>query len=102
MKTLSQDTLENPDYVARLKAEWPSLPISMTVIEFWGDGDGYFGGSSDDRPLMRQGHIRRDIRESYQDLGVANFATIEAAHEAAKLIPNRREGSILGVSPSWR
>lgn len=90
-------SLEDPAYVEKMKAKWPIPPKGMTVIEFYGDGDPFFGGTADDRPL--------GIGGSILDCGSidphAEFATIEDAHGAAKAIKNRRPGSILGVLPWW-
>jgi len=94
--------LEHIDYVTARLANWggraSNLPTSMTVIEYWGDGDPFFGGQADDRSLGKSGSI---LPRPTNHADVAVFATIEEAHEAAKKIPNRREGSILGVAPSW-
>lgn len=90
--------LESQHYVAKVKRQWGDcFPLSMKVIEFCGDGDPAFGGKADDRVLAADGRI-----------GVGAFAapavfpTIEAAHQAAIAIPNRRHGSSLGVLPVWR
>lgn len=94
-------SLENPSYVEKCKSRWKSaMPKSMTVIEYHGHGDQAFGGSADDRPLGESGRIFKRSCESTER--VAEFFTIEAAHLAAQAIPNRREGSILGVAPVWR
>lgn len=84
---------------AACMSRWKCMPISMSVIEFKGDGDPFFGGTADDRALGKHGKILtkpHDVRD------VAEFSCIEEAYQAALLIPNRREGSILGVCPKWR
>jgi len=99
--TTASLSLENPAYVERCKTRWgASLPTSMIVIEYHGFGDKAFGGAADDRPLGVSGCIFKNTVGATDQ--VAEFSTVEAAHEAAKLVPNRREGSILGVAPSWR
>lgn len=93
-------SLEDPRYIKQTEMRWRCLPLSMIVIEFWGNGDPAFGGSADDWVLGQSGSLFRNTF-SAQD-AVAVFDTIEAAHAAALRIPNRREGSILGVAPTWR
>lgn len=90
-------SLESPEYVEQALATWPVLPDSMIVIEFAGRGDSFFGGNADDRPLCDDGVIGNSTNEA-----PAVFETVEAAHEAAKAVSNRRPGSILGVVPTWR
>ena len=94
--------IENIDRVNESLSRWRSggcLPLSMNVIEFWGVGDPFFGGNQDDRPLGVNGLI---LSRPYKDEDIAEFASIELAHEAAKQIPNRRAGSLLGVLTKWR
>lgn len=94
-------SLENMAYVERCKTLWgAALPKSMIVIEYHGHGDPAFGGSSDDRPLGESGRVFKPSWDSSEK--VAEFPTIEAAHQAAQMVPNRRKGSILGVAPTWR
>lgn len=95
---MSALSLENMAYVEKSLAQWPALPKSMIVIEYHGDGDPAFGGSADDRALGTEGEIlpRCGIGQR------AVFLTIEDAHQAAKVISNRRPGSVLGVAPTWR
>lgn len=92
-------SLENARYVSRSLSQWRSLPLSMSVIEYTGSGDPFFGGSADDRALGKNGLI---LTRPYTQDDIAEFATIEQAHEAAQRIPNRRPDSILGVAPRWR
>lgn len=89
--------LGDPRYTAKMKALWRIQPTSMIVVEYYGDGDPFFGGSADDRVLGECGSIlpRAPNRPA------AVFDTIEEAAEAALKIPNRRPGSILRVIPSW-
>lgn len=95
--------LEHPEYVARHKAQWLAQgvsPVSMIVVEYWGDGDRAFGGNADDRALGPDGVIL-----STSDLLTTKpvvFDSIDMAHEAAKRIVNRRPDSLLGASISWR
>ena len=74
------------------RGRWSLLSFGETGIPF-------FGGTADDRPLGINGSILSRPRKRAE---VAVFATIEQAHEAAKRIPNRRAGSLLGVVPTWR
>lgn len=64
------------------------------AVEFFGNGDPFFGGTADDRPLLKSGlfasHPRRE--------DIAEFSTQDAALEAAGKAPNRREGGLLS---SW-
>jgi len=91
-------SLEKPEYLAHQKKLWRSvLPKVMIIVEYQGTGDPAFGGTADDRPLGENGII---LSQS-SNLPRAEFLTIEAAHEAAKEIKNRRQGSILGVIPTW-
>lgn len=91
--------LTDPAYVEEKIAQWgPFLPTSMIVIEFLGRGDPFFGGRADDRALATSGRIKDHPRDGE----TARFATIEEAHAAALVIPNRRPHSILGVVPAWR
>lgn len=95
--------LENPEYVARYKAQWQAQgvqPKSMIVIEYCGHGDPAFGGSADDRALGPDGRVlERQDRLKSEPLV---FLTIDEAHDAAKMIVNRRPDSLLGVACSWR
>lgn len=101
MITLNSLSLESTAYVERCKAQWgAALPKSMIVIEYNGHGDQAFGGSSDDRPLGKSGRVFKRSWDNSEE--IAEFPTVEAAHQAAQTIPNRREGSILGVAPTWR
>lgn len=92
-------SLEDPAYVPAMLAAWNALPKSMIVIEYCGNGDPAFGGQGDDRVLGTNGSI---LPRQHTDAKVARFDTVEAAHAAARTIPNRRSNSILGVAPSWR
>ncbi|MFC6674316.1 hypothetical protein [Marinobacterium aestuariivivens] len=92
-------SLEDWNYVVETKKRWRVLPDSMEVMEFYGDGDPFFGGRACDLVLSKDGRLvdQPTIRTGE----AAVFMTIEEAHEAAKGIPNRRPGSILGVLPVW-
>ena len=90
-------SLENQDYVHCVKAQWGVLPTRMTVVEYCGKGDQFFGGSVDDRPLGKDGNIVAPT----SNVESADFVTIEDAHEAAKNVANRRSSSVLGVIPYW-
>lgn len=92
------DELGHPSYTDRMKATWRSPPTSMIVAEYHGSGDPFFGGKADDRVLGECGTILPPASNKL----AAVFATIEAAAEAARKIPNRRPGSRLGVVPNWR
>ena len=94
----SKLSLENPVYVTHLKSRWSALPLSMIVIEYAGTGDPFFGGNADDRAMGIDGTIL--TRNSMMERAV--FSTIEAAHQAAINIPNRRPHSSIGVAPQWR
>ena len=93
-------SLECSQYVAKLKEQWAVPPSSMRVVEYLGTGDPFFGGNAEDLVLTSSGRLAREWVADKE--GVAEFATIEEAHEAARLIGNRRPGSILGVVPAWR
>lgn len=82
------------------ETRWGSLPISMILIEFHGNGDPAFGGQADDRVLLESGQIQGRVCSKGDVTAV--FTTVADAHQAALKIPNRRPGSILGVAPSWR
>lgn len=90
--------LEHPEYVAMTKASWPVPPESMSVIEYFGTGDTFFAGDADDRPLGLDGNI---LSPGYQSSSIAQFKTIEEAHQAALKITNRRPNTVLGVGPRW-
>lgn len=77
-----------------------SEPASLMVIEYWGDGDPAFGGSADDRVLGPDGMILTLQKRWFTEPVL--FTSLEAAHEAAKHITNRRTDSILGIAPQWR
>lgn len=97
-------SLEDPAYVVKTKSLWERsgcrAPLAMTVVEYLGHGDPAFGGAADDRALGPDGKIL-GWPERLNEKPVV-FHTIDAAHAAAKLIKNRRDGSILGVCPVWR
>lgn len=98
-------SLELPGSVEQTKQRWKgAVPLDMIVIEYHGTGDPFFGGTADDRPMLTNGDIRHpdpDGRFPF-DYQCAVFGSIEAAHAAAKTIPNRRADSLLGVVPRWR
>lgn len=79
--------------------QWCSAPASMKLVEHLGNGDPAFGGTADDRVVMKNGRLKES--PTYTDEDEAVFTTLAEAHEVAKKIPNRRPGSILGVSPRW-
>jgi hypothetical protein len=79
--------------------QWCSAPIYMKLVEHLGNGDPAFGGTADDRVVMKNGRVKDS--HTYNDEDEAVFKTLAEAHEVAKKIPNRRPGSILGVSPRW-
>lgn len=89
--------LTDPIHVAELKASWVSLPVSMVIIEYWGTGDPFFGGTADDRSVGVDGLIKHPG----STVATATFSSIEDAHAAALSISNRRHGSRLGVVPTW-
>lgn len=91
--------LEDWNYVVETKQSWRVLPDHMKVMEFSGKGDPFFGGNACDLVLGKCGRILHEPTVDPDEGAV--FATIEEAHEAAKRIPNRRVGSILGVLPVW-
>lgn len=99
MKTAS---FGSPDFDPIVcETRWGSLPLSMIVIEFHGNGDPAFGGQADDRVLLESGQIQGRVC-SKADAKTAVFKTVADAHQASMKIPNRRPGSILGVAPTWR
>ncbi|WP_157497478.1 hypothetical protein [Diaphorobacter sp. J5-51] len=77
-----------------------SDPVSFTVIEYLGNGDPAFGGNADDRALGANGEIL-DRQRRCEGVHPLIFSTIEEVHLACQAIKNRREGSILGLVPSW-
>lgn len=70
----------------------------FTVIEFRGQGDPYFGGAADDRPLGVTGEF---LTGCYRGSSIAEFPSEAAARSAANAATNRREGALLGVIPCW-
>lgn len=98
MKRLS---LEDPRYVDAMLTTWTGLPVEMIVMEFYGTGDPLFEGRAEDRALGDHGTLLLHA-DRMAGKEPARFKRIEEAHAAAKLILNRRPGSILGVVPTWR
>lgn len=91
----------DPDFdPTSYERQWPTLPLSMLLIEYRGDGDPAFGGSADDRVVLDDGSVEARPRASGQKCAV--YQTVAQAHAAARAIPNRRPNSILGVAPTWR
>lgn len=90
--------LEGRPYVEKLLRTWAVLPTYLMVVEFYGNGDPFFGGNAEDLALGWDNAIL-NVGAPREDVAV--FATIEEAHEAAQGIPNRRDGSKLGVLPVW-
>lgn len=86
--------------VLRQEQKWGVLPISLKLIEYWGQGDAAFGGSGDDRVVLTDGLVSGERSSSSDSHAV--FSTLQDAHVAALSIPNRRPDSILGVAPIWR
>ena len=72
------------------------LPNEIYVMEFYGSGDPYFGGTADDRLLTVNGDIWNG---KYPKPDAKVFSSIEEAAQAAALITNRRENSVLGLIP---
>lgn len=91
--------LESWSYVVATKQRWRVLPDHMKVMEFSGKGDPFFGGNACDLVLGKCGQILQGPTADPDTVAV--FSTIEEAHKAAKRIPNRRPGSILGILPAW-
>lgn len=91
-------------FVQQTRAAWAARkipePASIVVIEYCGDGDPAFGGNADDRALGPKGLIL--TKEQWWSATPAEFASLEAAHEACKGIQNRRDETILGIAPRWR
>lgn len=67
------------------------------VIEFFGDGDPYFGGEADDRILGKSGSFLVGFYSLDQ---VAKFATEEEARHALEVAPNRRVGGKPAIVPA--
>lgn len=85
---------------AHQESLWGSLPVSMKLMEYHGDGDPAFGGAADDRVVLTTGKVaERGLSVSDRP---AMFSTVAEAHRFAQAIPNRRPGSILGLVPKWR
>jgi hypothetical protein len=90
--------LDSPAYVASMKRQWGDTPPEkLTVVEFHGTGDLFFGGGADDRVLAVDGQIAGAGCQAV----AATFTSIDEAHAAAMRIRNRRAGSVLGVVPQW-
>jgi hypothetical protein len=68
--------------------------MPFTVIEFWGKGDPFFGGTADDRPLGTSG---RFLTGSYNRADVAHFETREHGLAAGEAAPNRRRAGRIGT-----
>lgn len=64
-------------------------------IEFWGNGDPFFGGSGRDLALGTKGAF---LEGSYSRADVAHFDSKEEALAAGERAPNRRPG---GKLSSW-
>lgn len=94
--------IECPVVMAQRKSQWDIQPDTISIIEFSGIGDPFFGGNARDLVLTKAGRLK-DGLDVAKDGGAAEFSTIEAAHKAAAKIPpeQRRPGSVLGVSVTW-
>jgi hypothetical protein len=68
-------------------------PDAFAVTEFFGQGDPFFGGSADDRPLGVSGEF---LAGSYHRLAVQRYTTRELA-EAAVSRAKTRIGSLVSV-----
>lgn len=101
METRRMD-LRDQAYVEAQKRAWRVPPRSMIVMEFLGDGDPFFGGTADDRPLGVSGRIVWPNGPQSEREEIAHFSTIEAAHAAVQQVPNLRNGGVLGVLPTWK
>lgn len=64
----------------------------FVVLEFFGNGDPFFGGSADDRPLGKSGSF---LSGSYPRAAVAEFESESAAIAAANAAPNKRDGGLI-------
>lgn len=63
------------------------------AVEFYGKGDPFFGGTADDRPLLKNGRFASCPRRE----DVARFPDREASIAAAEKAPNRRPGGLLSA-----
>lgn len=66
-------------------------------MEFWGDGDPFFGGKADDRVLATDGTFRRSYDFSVGCAQRATFATAELAIAAGRAAPRRDGGLLSGL-----
>lgn len=101
MKNNPKPRIGDPDFdpIAQ-ETTWKTLPKSMILIEYLGDGDPAFGGAADDRVVLENGRVADRLCAAGDTRAV--FQTVAQAHATAANIPNRRTGSILGVAPVWR
>lgn len=88
---------EADDGIEKAVSDWRAMPRTFKVAEYLGTGDPFFGGKADDRVLGEDGQIK----PFGSKVPTAVFTRIEDAHAAARAIPNRRDGSVLGVIPTW-
>ena len=63
------------------------------AVEFFGKGDPFFGGTADDRPLLKNGRFASCPRRE----DIAPFPDRDAAIAAAEKAPNRRQGGLLSA-----
>lgn len=99
-ENLDDIRIDDPMFLPTVyECRWPKPPLSMTLLELFGDGDPAFGGPADDRPVLTSGFVREG--SPWLEQNVAVFTTVAEAHAIAIKIPNRRCNSILTVVPSW-
>lgn len=76
---------------AALHGETDPSIVAFTVCEFFGTGDGFFGGTADDRPLGKGGQF---LKGSYLHANVAEFSTRAEALDAASKATKRAGGRV--------
>lgn len=76
-------------------------PELFVCVEFWGNGDPFFGGQADDRTLMADGGgFYVPPRTGRRDYRPALFTSREDAIAAGERAPNRRKGGLIAGCPS--
>lgn len=72
----------------------------FVCIEFWGNGDPFFGGQADDRSLMVDGAFCVPPRQGVRPYRPALFTSRELATEHGALALNRRDKGLISGCPA--
>ncbi len=94
--------IRDPDCIQHARKRWPAgrEPKWFHIVEFYGDGDPFFGGTADDRPLGVSGRFLSKEESHLEESAV--FFRLEEAVAAGRAASNIRPGSLIGLITHWQ